>query len=119
MANEIAVTVGLTFTKSGVTSTADLATTNFDMTGTDYIRRTQLVGTSEEALDVGEIGTAGWMYVKNNHATQTVSFRGGSAEADFVKLKAGESAVFRLASDTPYAIASGADTNIEYLIIED
>ena len=39
------------------------------MTGTDYMQSTQLIGTSDEAITMEEIGTLGWVMIENLDAT--------------------------------------------------
>lgn len=119
MADEIAAIAGLSFTKGGKSASLASVRQLIDMAGGDYVHRNQTIGTSEEALSLGDIGTPGWCAFKNHDATNFVSLRAGSGLASMIKVKAGELVVFRLASSTPYAIADTAGCDCEYLIVED
>lgn len=119
MANEITLSIALSFLKGGrkaeMLSLGQLLT----MTGTDYVLGTQTIGTSAEAIAKNDIGTCGLIGIKNLDATNYVTIRDGSGGADVVKVKPGEVQVFRLATNSPYAIANSAPVEIEYLLIED
>lgn len=119
MADEITVRVGLSFSKSGDSETWNPPTFTVDMAGLDSAKLTQTIGTSEEALNIGDITTAGYILIENTDATNYVEIRAGSGAADVVKIKAGEFALFRLASSTPYAIADTASCVVKYLLLED
>lgn len=105
---------------------ASQSQTDITLTGRDYIRRSQIIGSSAEALDVGEIGTAGWLFAYNTGkngvggaVSDSINIRMGSGGADVVTIAAGEFAMFRLASNTPYAIASSTNSpELRYLILE-
>ncbi len=89
------------------------------MAGSRVVDDTQLIATSAEAIQMGEITTPGWCYIKNLDAANFVSIRNGSAGADVIKLLAGESAFFRWPSTAvPYAIADTGACYIEYIIAE-
>ena len=117
MANELTVSCSVRFSKSGREADKAYGGIQIDVTGTRVVSNMQTVGTSEEALVVGDVGTAGFMIVKNLDSTNYVTLRAASAAADLVKLKAGEVAMFRLASNTPYALANTAPVDIEYVLV--
>lgn len=124
MADEITYSIALNFLKGvrradtkGMNTTALKITVN----GTDYHVATQTIGTTAEAILLGDITTPGVMVFKNLDATNYVDF----ARATFVagngtvRLKAGEANLWRTASTTPFALANSAPVEIAYLIIED
>jgi hypothetical protein len=119
MADELTIVAGLEFAKGNVSIPSLGGRQALDVSGTDCIKRTQTIGTSAEALDIGEITTCGWMFARNLDAANYVSFRMGASGADFARLDAGEWWALRLAGNTPYAIANSAPVTIEYAIIED
>lgn len=104
-----------------------LAATTLAVTGRDYIKRSQIIGSSAEALDVGELGTCGLAFFYHTGkdgsgvaVADTINLRTGSGGADLAKLKPGEVAMFRLAANTPHAIASSTGSpELRYLILED
>lgn len=123
MANEIRYSIALTFIK-GVRSadTKGLNTTaqQITVTGTDYHTMTQTIGTSAEALDLGDITTPGVFVVKNLASSGYVDFHRATFTAGngTVRLNAGEAQLFRFASTTPFALAS-VSSEIAFLLIED
>ena len=121
MANEATITVSLAFAKGNVDSIARSKTAaSFDVSGSKYHAAVQAIGTSEEAIVLGDVSSPGWAYFENLDSANFVEIRPNTGVADMLKLKAGEVAVCRLASDSvPYAIADTAAVNLEYLIIED
>jgi len=122
MASEITISTSLEFAKGGVGSTLSDASLTFDVSGTDYVQGTQNVGTSEEALGLGDAGsgiTPGYCYIKNTDATNFVSIRSGTGAANTIKLKAGEVALFRFEATAPFVIADTGSVMIDYLLIED
>lgn len=119
MANELTVSCSLRYSTSSQEEEKSYSGVQIDVSGTNVIKHRQTIGTSEEALTVGDVNSAGYMIVKNMDATNYVTIRAASAAADLVKLKAGEVAMFRLAANGPYAIANTASVAIEYLLISD
>lgn len=120
MANELTVTCILSFTKGNVRAAGRRAvSTKFDVSGSKYVSNIQEIDTSEEALAMGDVATAGWMWAKNLDDTNFVELRMGTGEADLIKLKAGEFCCVRLSGNDPYAIADNAACDLEYFIVED
>jgi hypothetical protein len=122
MADELTVSISGAFSKSGRrVDTKDMGLIGllFDVAGTDYVKMTQSIATSETALDKGGIGTGGYLFIKNTDATNFVELRGASSGADLVRMNAGEIACFRVTSDaTLYGIADTDACVVEYLWIE-
>lgn len=119
MANEGTFSFSAEFSKGGETASFVHAGLQVTVSGTEYVRMNQLIGTSAEALDIGDITTPGYIMIRNRDTTNFVEIRDGAAGADVVKLKAGETALFRLTTTTPFAIADTAACRVEYLLIED
>ena len=117
MANEITVSASLSFDKT-ITDSFSCQGLTFTMTGTEYMKNVQSIGTSEEALLVGDC-TPGFILMKNLDATNFVSFRSATGATNTVKLKAGEIALFRSSGAAPYMIADTAAVRVQYLLIED
>ncbi len=123
MADELTVSIALAFSKSGRrcnTQEMGLNGVEIDVAGTDFIGPfTQTIGTTVEALELGDITAPGYIAVKNRDATNFVSLRNGSGGANLVELQPGDIACFRLATTTPYAIADTASCELLMLIVED
>jgi len=80
-----------------------------------HITNVQSIGTSEEALVLGDVVTPGFIFVENLDVTNYVEI--GLTGSYTVKLKAREWAIFRLAG-APYALANTADVIIKYTIYD-
>jgi len=119
MANEGTLSCSVRFSKSSREASQSYSGIQIDVSGDKVTRLIQEIGTAEEALDVGDVGTAGYIIMKNLDDTNFIEIRPGSGTADLIKLKAGEVAMFRLALNGPYAIADTAACDLEFLLIED
>lgn len=118
------LSIALKSTKTGYeVDTSDMGLTGlqFTFTGTDFVKGTQSIGTTAELIGKGEITTAGFLVVKNLDATNYVEIAAATfaTTAGTVKLKAGEVALFRSSSATPYACANTGACIIRYLFLED
>lgn len=119
MADELTNRASLTFEKGGTTVTLTWGPTDIDVSGTNALHNRQNVGTSEEALLLGDVAAGGWFFGINRDATNYIEIRAGSGLADLVKIKPGEFAFFRTAADaTPYVIADTAACELEYVVID-
>ena len=120
MANEITTSLKLAYVKNGISDSRTL-TDRVDVSGSAMCGGVQTIGTTEEALAVGDISTKGWARFLNIDATNYVeigNYTGGTFYP-FIKMKAGESAVCRLAAVTIYAKANTSSVRLEYMIFED
>lgn len=118
MANEATVTVSLQFAKGSVDLTLSDAAKTFDVTGTRYQRAVQSVGTSEEALDMGDITDPGWAYFRNLDASNFVEIRAATGDTACIRINAGESCCFRLVATAPFVMADTAAIDLEYMIVQ-
>ena len=117
MANEISISASLAFDKT-ITDSFSCQGLTFTMSGTEYIKNVQSIGTSEEALIVGDV-TPGFILMKNLDPTNFVSFRSATGATNTVKLKPGEIALFRSSGAAPFMIADTGACRVQYLLIED
>lgn len=83
-----------------------------------FIHAKQSIGTSEEAIVLGENTSPGWAFFINRDSTNYVELRVATGGAKFTKLKPGEFCLLRLGSgaQAPFAIADTAACVLEYLI---
>lgn len=119
MANEIYATLRLRGSKNG--ATVDVSKTfRQDMTGDDLTQATQVIGTTAETVDFGEItGAPAQVLISNLDDTNFVEFGGDSGLTVFkLKLLAGKSMIVPLSSGTLYAKADTADVRIQLAAIE-
>ena len=94
---------------------------SFDQSGTGYTEITQTIGTSEEALDKGDVTTPGWCLAINLDATNFISLRPATGAANTIRLDANYGmALFKWGSGatSPYAIADTASCRILMLLAE-
>src|SRR3990167_865110 len=124
MADEITLTWKVTFSKGGTEFTfpdAAKREIKISVTGSRFLHGRQSIGTSVEALQLGEVVTGGMLFGVNRDATNYIEIRSGGAGADLVRAKAGEPFFFRVSADTaaPNLIANTAACEVEYVLIED
>ena len=122
MANEVTVTATLVYSDGSVASfTRTLSALGVTVTTKKFIHHVQSIGTSEEALDLGElVAPLGWAWFKNLDSTNYVEVRMATgASNDHVRMNAGEPALFRFGSDVtaPFAIANASAVLLEYIIV--
>lgn len=118
MANELTLTASCKFLKGDSDVLFNKSGILLDVSGDDYVRLTQNVGTTQEALNLGDLTTPGYILVFNRDTTNFVSIRPGTGENDLVKIPAGGIALFMIASSAPFIIADTAACIVEYLLIE-
>ncbi len=84
-----------------------------------YVKSKQNIGTSEEAIGLGELASLGWALFINRDTVNFLEIRVGTGGTKIVKLKAGEFAFFRFGSGitAPFAIADTAAVQLEYIIV--
>ena len=91
------------------------ASANITMAGDDIASSTQLIGTSAETINLGEItGAPGAFAIKNLDATNYVEIGGDSGLTVFkLKLLPGQFHFFQPSSATIYAQANTADVRVQ------
>jgi len=117
------------FTLTGILDYSDSEGTKFalsvlekkiSITTKKFIHAKPSIGTSEEALDLGELsGALGMCIAINWDSTNYCEIRMATGAAnDHIRLNAGEFAIFRFGSDVtaPFAIANTAAVQLEYAI---
>lgn len=120
MSAEIAVTMALVARKSGTVAGLDMGRISVTWTGNNALHNRQTVGTTEEALVLGDCGAGGYFIVVNRDASNYVRIRPATGATDLVRLRAGEAACFRLdaGATAPFVIADTAPCEIEYVLLE-
>lgn len=122
MANELTITGSILDNIISVAtglSSVNVSTSAFPPRFT-HIKQT--IGTSEEALQLGELSgaTLGYAVFINRDATNFVELRVSTGSTKFVKVKPGEVSMFRFGSGVtaPFAIADTAAVSLEFKIWE-
>lgn len=118
MANELTLSASLKFVKGVKNASFGKSGIQLDVAGKNYALKTQTIGTSEEAIALGDVATPGYILVYNSDSTNFVSIRSGTGAANLVKIPAGGVALFDCEASAPYAIADTAAVDIEYLLVE-
>lgn len=125
MANELTITLKAVLNRSNSSQVtfpdADKQEISVTVTGTKFIMNQQSIGTSEEAIALGEVTTGGYFFAVNRDATNFISLRSGTGATNFAKLKPGECCGFRISSSAsaPYAIADTGACLLEYFLLSD
>ena len=122
MANEITITSKLTLKNGNFELELNNRSLKVDQTGTGGIHQEQSIGTTYEAIALGEVGTEGFAMFRNNDDTNSIQIGldGGAALTPVMKLLAGETAgPFRIdAAATLFALADTAACILEVIILE-
>ncbi len=110
MANEILVTALLSFTKGLLTDSLSLSLAHFDLSGHNFVHRTQTLDTTDTALDVADLSTPGIGLFINHSETNNVQIKDASAGNVVPLLKLGEPCLMRFdpSVTAPVAAAVGA-----------
>src|SRR5215472_14737294 len=117
MANEITVSGTLSYSKSSARASLS-GSLRADQTGDHYVQAIQDVGTVEENIAKGDIGTIGWCAFRNNDTTNYVEL-GATTGVYSLKLGPGEfHGPMKWNSSSVFARANTASCKVEYLLIE-
>lgn len=121
MANELTTTVTLFFSDkvSGVDETTGQTNLQRSVSTKRPFRTVQNIGTSEEAITLGDGGTIKELYLRNLDATNYVEIKTATGGIIFAKLLPGEDMMVRLGSgaQAPFAIANTAAVNVEVMAV--
>ncbi|MGE0605552.1 MAG: hypothetical protein AB7O62_00395 [Pirellulales bacterium] len=97
MSAELKVTISAALIKGDLKVNFAPPQQSIDVSGQPVRGGVVSVGTSEEDLDVGDVATEGWLFLKNLDASNFITFGPkDTTMTAFGKLKAGESCCFRL-----------------------
>jgi hypothetical protein len=123
MSQEVTVNASLEYSDSEGSECPPLELTNFfaNVTTKRFVRLKQNIGTSEEAIKLGELTTLGWAMFINRDLTNFINIKVATGGAIFAKLFPGECCgPLRLGSgaQAPFAIADTAACQMDVLIIE-
>jgi hypothetical protein len=119
MANEIYSALTLTARKSGAIVSLS-SSINQDMTGSNMLQATQLIGTTAELVGFGDIsGAPSQVMIKNLDTTNFVELGGDSGLTVFkLKLMPGKHLLIPPSSGTLYAKADTANVRIQIVASE-
>lgn len=121
MANEITASAQLAVRSGNLDQTVSKRA-QFDLTDTTppVASGVATIGTTHEAIPMGDVSTAGWCFLMNVGATNEieVGVDVSSTFYPFASLEPGEFAVLPLGTNAPYAKADTAAEPLEYRIYE-
>lgn len=121
MANEVTVTGSISVTESSITQAIAESAVQFDLANTGptkFIDHVQEIGTSEEAIDLGDITAPGWCMMKNLDATNFIEIFAVTAGTAMFKLLPGEFFLGKLSATAPFAKADTAVAHLRIFIYE-
>ena len=120
MANEIKVNAAVSYADSeGAKTLLEIVDLLASVSTKKYVQAKQNIGTSEEAIGLGEVTSLGLGIFINRDSTNFIELRTGTGGTKFAKIAAGRLAIFWFGSGitAPFAIADTAACQMEYLII--
>lgn len=117
-ASQVTVNASLAYDDDTEELSIDVAALLATLSDAKALKNIQTIGTSEEAIGLGEITTPGWAIFKNLDASNFIELRVATGGAKFAKLKPGEIALLRLGSgaQVPYAISDTASCKLAYIV---
>lgn len=123
MAEEITVSASLSVDNGIISAKLAKVGLSVDLAGSDFTHQSQVVETTDAALDKGSITALGWFIGINRSTTaaEIIEIRPVDNGNDTVKIEPGEFACFRFGSDAtaPFIISASGSPTLEYLLIED
>jgi len=121
MANEITTSFTFLVEKGYLRERIQYGSIQSDMTGSTAIGGIQTIGTTAETISLVDVTTPGWCVMRNLDTANYVDIGILSGSyIPFLKLKAGEAAMFRFGTTgTIQARANTASVNLQYYIIQD
>ncbi len=119
MAGELKINIEFIYSKSGV-DVDWYEKSSFTVSGDQLLQNIQTIGTSEEAILLGDVAAGGYVMMKNLDDTNFVEIRQGTGKDDLIRLEPSDVTVFRLTDDAtaPYAIADTGDCDVRYIVID-
>jgi hypothetical protein len=121
MADEVTLTAKLSVSNGNYADSAAQNRNTVDQANIGGIHGVQNIGTTYEAIALGEVSTEGYAFFRNLDTTNFVQLGidGGASLTPFIRLNAGETALFRIdAGATLYALADTAAVDLEVFILE-
>lgn len=118
MSAELLLAASLKFSKGGSLFETNFQSTYFDVAGTSPNKEVQAIGITDESLNLGDISTIGFVFLRNLDATNIITI-GSDGTLYPIRLKPGEFCLVRWNAAAIHAKALVAPCNLEYTIIPD
>lgn len=120
--DELTLSAGWTWAKSGASRILNPAVTRFDVAGDAIVQNVQTMTTNAVALALGNVTAPGFGYFHNLHATNTcqVGIMSGTNFVPFIQLGPLEHCQGFFVTNAPYArkTTSTGAVNLDYAISE-
>jgi hypothetical protein len=113
MANELTVTANINYSKSGDVYSRNSGQIAVTISGTARAGQTQAIPTSDTTLTIP--AAPGYVYIKNLDATNYVQV-GPDATNWFLRVKAGQIALFPIEGTAMHMKANTATVNVEWQV---
>jgi hypothetical protein len=118
MANELTVTTSLSYSKSNDTVNRSKSS-QITVSGSVRASGVQVIGTSEETLQIGDVTSVGVVFIQNLDPTNYVEVAAVPSERFSIKIKAGEGYPFRATGNTIYLRANTAAVKVAYEVFSE
>lgn len=122
MANELTLSSTLAFAKDSRRASVNHGSFNDTVAGTDYIQATQVVTTTQAALEKGNITTPGWFIGRNLSSTagEIIHIRPATGGTNMVEIGPGLEVQFKFSSTAtaPFVISATGSPELEFTLIE-
>ncbi len=112
MADEILVTVLLSFTKNALTDSMSMSLSHFDMSGHNFVHRTQTLDTTDDAIDVAALAAPGLGLFINRSDTNNIQIKDASAGNVLPAIKPGEPCLLRFDASVTAPVATAVGLSI-------
>jgi hypothetical protein len=113
MANELTLNTSINYTKGGAIVTRTVNNYQVTISGTAVTQGVQSIPTADTTLSI--VAAPGYVYVKNLDATNYVQV-GPDATNWFIKLLAGQHALFPINGTALHAKANTGACNLEFIV---
>ena len=121
MADEIEISAALRLRRTDIDASLSKIGLTFDQSGSEFTQTVQTIGTTEEAVHLGELSAPGYVLAINLDTTNFVSLRVGTGLTNAIRLDANNGiALFKAGSGmtAPFAIADTSPCRVLFLILE-
>jgi hypothetical protein len=119
--DDITISMSWTYDVGGRKRSLPSTTTKFSVGTNNVIENIQNIGTSEEALTMGEVTNPGFAYFKNLDTTNFIEIGQYDVNTNFVafvKIETNAACVLWLGTTAPYAKADTAACKLDYVIAD-
>ena len=120
MANEFTITINVVYANGYLKRSILPGAVNASQTTQGYFGGVQIIGTSEEDLAVGDVGTPGFLWLRNLDTTNYIQIgkKVSGAMESSIKLLAGQSAWLPSDNITWRAKANTASCKLEFVMFD-